>query len=188
MTKTRNKLIGIYAIKCLSNMKIYIGSSKDIDHRFSVHKNNLSVGKHHNTHLQNAYNKYGKDMFAYFMVEQCHEKDIIEKENWWMNKLNTRNPKFGFNCGSAEHAPMTGRTHTEETKKKMSAAKIGKHFHTEASKNKIGMHSRGRLHSEQTKKLMSSKQKGRTFTESSKKKISDSVKKYWQSKIGDNNE
>ena len=49
--------IGIYKIINKVNGKYYVGSSLNINKRWSVHKSALSKNKHHNDHLQNAWNK-----------------------------------------------------------------------------------------------------------------------------------
>jgi group I intron endonuclease len=52
---------GIYRIINKINDKFYIGSSDNIERRFSRHLLDLKKNKHDNQHLQNAWNKYGKE-------------------------------------------------------------------------------------------------------------------------------
>ena len=58
-------LCGIYQIKNIINNKSYIGQSTDINKRIAKHKASLRHNKHNNSHLQNAYNKYGEDKFVF---------------------------------------------------------------------------------------------------------------------------
>lgn len=47
-------MIGIYKITNLINNKIYIGQSKDVEHRIKDHISGLNHNKGHNPHLQSA--------------------------------------------------------------------------------------------------------------------------------------
>jgi len=81
-----------------------------------------------------------------------------------------------------EKNPMFGKNFTEEHKKKMSDSLIGEKNpmfdkkHTEETKKKMSEWQIGRKHTEETKKKMSEACKGRKFTEETRKKISDSLK------------
>ena len=85
-------------------------------------------------------------------------------------------------------SPLKGRTHTDETKRKISLAKKGK-THTEETKLKMSLSRTGRTKSEETKRKISlarkgqpSNRKGRTHTEESKLKMSLSQKESWTSR------
>lgn len=79
-------------------------------------------------------------------------------------------------------SPMEGKSHSEETKRKMSEAHKGKTFSEEA-KRKISEAKKGHLgyfkgkkHSEETKRKISESCKGKTFSEEHKKKLSEAMK------------
>jgi group I intron endonuclease len=88
------KTAGIYQITCLANGKKYIGSSLSIERRFTNHKTHLKYNKHTNSHLQNAWNKYGKVSFVFEILEKVEnatveiirtiEQEILDSysENW----------------------------------------------------------------------------------------------------------
>jgi hypothetical protein len=44
--------------------------------------------KHPNKHLQNAWNKFGKDAFNFEIIEECKEDDLLDRESLWMKNLN----------------------------------------------------------------------------------------------------
>jgi len=66
---------GIYKIENTVNGKVYIGSSNNIDKRFKDHLNSLNKNKHHSRKLQNAYNKYGEDVFKHETLIICSNED-----------------------------------------------------------------------------------------------------------------
>ena len=59
---------GIYLIKNKVNSKVYVGSAIDISKRWGEHRR-LLINNNHNRHLQNSYNKYGKENFEYIIFE-----------------------------------------------------------------------------------------------------------------------
>jgi len=51
---------GVYQIRCKSNGKIYIGSAVNLRQRWDGHRRALRKQRHHNVHLQAAWNRYGE--------------------------------------------------------------------------------------------------------------------------------
>lgn len=174
----------IYKITNLINNKIYIGKTKySIETRF---KNHLWSIDHHRTKslLYDAMNKYGKDNFK---VEQIDQADSLEelnkKEQYWISKLNSRNPSIGYNiCKGGECGPggpmFKGHQHTEQTKQQMSIDRSGsknsnygnrwnqsddlKALHSRLSSGENnGMY--GKHHSNQTKQLIRDSKKGKIW-------------------------
>lgn len=84
------KISGIYSITI--NHQIYIGSSKNLKARWAGHKSLLKHNKHHNSILQNYYNKYEKLLFE--ILEECPENLLLEREQYYVSFLN---PKLNCN-------------------------------------------------------------------------------------------
>lgn len=61
---------GIYQIRNIINNKIYVGSTVCFKNRWAVHLFLLDRNKHGNSHLQSAWNKYGKDNFIFEILEE----------------------------------------------------------------------------------------------------------------------
>jgi group I intron endonuclease len=83
-----SKIRGIYAITHIESGRTYIGSSKNINRRFSSHKRDLKNKLHHNPHLQASWDKYGELSFRFEILEEIldEEVDLIDIENLYMIK------------------------------------------------------------------------------------------------------
>lgn len=108
-------MIGIYKIYNKINGCYYIGSSLNVEARFRVHRSSLKKNKHHSPILQRAWNKYGEKSFIFEIIEHCTKEEILNRENYY---LKTYTPYY--NIAKEALAPMTGRKHSKETKKKLS--------------------------------------------------------------------
>jgi len=125
----RPNLYGIiYKIENRINGKIYIGQTKkSLKDRIYAHLKG-------NSHVGNAFKKYGIDSFAISIIDRtASKKELHEKEKYWIKTLNCRSPN-GYNITSggdggtdfcAEETKikirksLTGRPRPEETKQKM---------------------------------------------------------------------
>ena len=84
---------GVYKIVNTQTTDFYIGSSINLFLREKNHFNKLKHGKHVNTHLQNAYIKYGKENFKFEILATCPKEYCIKLEQWFINNLT---PKYNF--------------------------------------------------------------------------------------------
>ena len=115
---------GIYRIINSSNGKCYVGSSIDINRRRLEHFSALLHNRHVNNHLQNAYNKYGKDSFIFEVIENLEitdniKEDLLEREQFWIDNLR---PEYNILLVAGS---TLGYHHTEETKQKISNSTKG---------------------------------------------------------------
>lgn len=76
---------GIYKIENIKNSKLYIGLSSDINGRWNAHLCLLRGNRHHNNHLQNAFNKYGECNFKHSIIEYTNNEKLPEREIYWVN-------------------------------------------------------------------------------------------------------
>lgn len=88
ITLPHKRVSGIYCIQNIVNKKKYIGSSIDIYYRLYRHKSDLLKNRHANKHLQSSYNKYGRDNFNTFIIEEVDELNILEKEQYYVDIIN----------------------------------------------------------------------------------------------------
>ena len=146
---------GIYKITNLKNGKFYIGSSNDIDNRWTCHIRDLTNKCHTNPKLQHAWDFYGKDIFKFEIVEEVDPNPelLFERENHYLSTLKPYERKVGYNiCPKAEGGdnfthnprkeeiraywlihnkgegnPMFGKNHTEKTIDKQKEKSIGRY-------------------------------------------------------------
>lgn len=104
--------------------KRYVGSAVDIKKRWWIHKSDLRGGKHHSEKLQRSWDKHGEESFDFIILEHVEDKSqLLQKEQTWMDFWNCVDN--GYNVLRFAGKGMLGRTHTEEAKLKMSAARLG---------------------------------------------------------------
>lgn len=87
----------IYGIKNVINNKIYIGSTKSLKTRKYTHFYQLKKQTHGNEHLQKSYDKYGKDKFYFYVIEECNISNRHEREIYWINHLSSHLLDYGYN-------------------------------------------------------------------------------------------
>lgn len=107
---------GVYKITNLINNKIYIGSTLvDFDKRWKHHISALNKNKHHSPHLQNAYNKYGKENFKFeilHIMDNNSEEEILKTEEKYILKYKSYLSEYGYNIsttpggGSSRNKPI----------------------------------------------------------------------------------
>jgi group I intron endonuclease len=197
-----DKVIGIYCIENIKNNKRYIGQSIDVNLRLSNHKSALRHNRHRNIHLQDAWNKYGEENFNFYIICECTEEELDDKECCYILEFNCMNPSYGYNFESGgnknkhpsdssrqkmseshiglqagENNPSWGIPKSAETKKKISDTQ------KERFKNKENHPMFGRCQSQDTKAKISFSRKGKnagenhpffgkTHSEEERKKIS----------------
>lgn len=108
---------GIYCIENTVSNKKYIGQSVNIEDRWRRHITELRNGKHHNSHLQNTWNKYGENSFKFYILEYCDIDELDEKERYYIKLYNTMDRDYGYNLQSGGQAT---NHHSDESKKKIS--------------------------------------------------------------------
>ena len=189
---------GVYKIVNKVNGKIYVGGAVCFKKRWGEHKSDLKYNKHHSIHLQNSWNKHGKETFVFEIIEVVENKErIIDREQFWLDTTQCCKREIGYNL-SPTAGNSLGYKHSEETKKKLLKTRKGKNNsfygkrHTKETKKKMSRIKKGKsLSWEHKKKMSDSKKKlykngyvnynkGKSFSEETKKKLSDAHKKLYE--------
>ena len=97
---------GIYRIMNRANGKVYIGSSKDAPKRLKRHRQELTAGKHRNRYLQQEWDAYGGDVFAFEVVERSEAGTLLGREQAWLNAYLSWLPECGYNQTPYTRGPL----------------------------------------------------------------------------------
>lgn len=172
-----NKLSGIYKITNPKN-KIYIGQSINIKSRFACYK---AVKCKRQVKLYNSFKKYGVENHKFEILHYCHPEKLNELEAYYIELFQSFNNKNGLNLKSGGY----NSSYSNESKRKMSEARIGKKASMqtiiklrESHKGHKGWN-KGLKHSDETKLKMRKNHKGmlgKKMTDEHKSKISKANK------------
>lgn len=163
----------IYRIKNKLNNKVYIGQTgNSIEQRFIQHCNNqVSVSA-----IASAIQKYGRENFEIEQLAKADTQEQLDELEKLFIQLNSSLAPDGYNLKTGG---LEGSRYSDESKMKMSIAKIGTTV-SEKTKQKMRNSHKTRLQDESLRKM-----RGQRFSErcasdpSLVKKFSDIRKKYW---------
>ena len=123
---------GVYLILNTANQHFYIGSTVNLRRRWAQHIWYLEHNRHHNPHLQNAWNRYGGHSFVYFVAEIVGvTRSILFAEQQWIDKFDAANRRDCYNMCARAYSHL-GRKRSEETRRRLSLAQTGKKATPEA--------------------------------------------------------
>ena len=106
--------IGVYKITNPSG-RIYIGSSRNIDYRWSQYKTlSNSINQ---VVLHRSFKKYGIDAHEFEVVEECSIDELYDRERYWQEKFGVLS-SIGLNCNLVD-TNSKPKVQSKETKYKM---------------------------------------------------------------------
>ena len=113
-----NIISGIYKIVNIKNGKFYVGSSKNIKRRFSIHKSALKNKRHHSIYLQRSYNKHGVNVFKFEILKEMTsptDQQLFDEEQKHIDELSPQ-----YNVGSVGGGDnLTNNPNREDIIKRM---------------------------------------------------------------------
>lgn len=115
---------GIYGILNTVTHKWYIGSTHDFNDRIRRHLYYLKLNSHHSQKLQRAWNKYGENVFDFFILEEVDSSNIeklYDIEESYIKKFDSYHN--GYNCTDICHE-CPKFTLSEEARNKFILTKI----------------------------------------------------------------
>ena len=94
-------MIGIYKITEKENPAMfYVGKSNDIERRFKEHR--YKTSKQSRIPFDDYITEKGQDAFEYEILEECSLKQLNEKEQYWIMKLDAKNSGNKFDGGLSD--------------------------------------------------------------------------------------
>lgn len=153
----------------------------DFDERWRLHLLKFRQGKHHNKHMQRAWNKYGEKSFEFFILE--FTDDVAEREKYWIEKLDATNHQRGYNICKFGTSRI-GVKASYETRQKLSISHLGYKASEETkAKHRINMtgnqFNKGRVWAPETiaKRIASNTGKKRTPEQIARMKAGRGIRK-----------
>lgn len=122
-------ICGIYKIVNTETNYCYVGQSQKAKKRIKEHFRLLRLNKHPNGHLQNSYNKHGPECFYGDIEVECEDPaDLDMIENAFLsNEAHFEQTKL-YNIADFAKAPMRGKSHNEEVRKRISEGRRASTF------------------------------------------------------------
>jgi group I intron endonuclease len=115
-----NDHMGVYKVVNTATDECYVGSSRHVRKRTSEHFRLLRHGLHPNYLLQKSFDCYGEKFFKWDLEVLCEdERDLGSIEEMFLCREAIFDEPSVFNISTSAKAPMTGRNHTEETKRRL---------------------------------------------------------------------
>jgi hypothetical protein len=84
----------------------------------------LSRGSHDNKYLQKSFNKHGIDSFIFEILEECDYSELIDKENFYINKYKSNDLTLGYNLSLVNE--FRRNTYNDEVKVSLSKYNLKK--------------------------------------------------------------
>lgn len=98
---------GVYSITHTPSGRVYVGVSKDVEGRWRKHTHDLKAGKHHNPHLQAAFDADGLGALSFAVLEHVELLTALpERETHWTEQLDAQ--AGGFNRVFVPYSPERG--------------------------------------------------------------------------------
>lgn len=131
------QISSIYIIANKINGKVYVGfTSKRPSRRWKDHKKPATL-ETSTQYIHRAMRKYGVGSFTFQVIYQSKDREhtLKEMEPYFISQYQSRADQRGYNMTEGGDG-VFGRTHSEETKRKI-GAKSAERTHTEETKTKI---------------------------------------------------
>ena len=105
--------MGIYKITNNLNNKVYIGCSRDIEHRWIAHKSEAFNSKQipYNYSIHKAFRKYGIENFTFEIIENILDKEqLFEREKFWIQYYDSYNNGYNETLGGNSGPSLPGES------------------------------------------------------------------------------
>lgn len=186
--KDTTKISGIYVIYNKINKKSYLGSSNNIiKSRWKFHLYNLCKNKHANTHLQSAWNLYGKENFEFLIIESCDPKNTRTLEQLYLNTCKTYQEMWYNNnwvVSGSQFSESSKQKHKNSQKKRWAdsanrkkASEVAKKWFTDTDNKQKFLDA---CKKQESRIKISNSRKKYLLEKENLNKLKDNIKKYFQ--------
>ena len=104
-------MIGIYKITNKKDGKVYVGQSDNIERRLSEHKQKRTLT------IDDYINVLGVENFSFEVLEECDEKQLDEKEQYYIKKFNSQEKGYNIQKGGFNNSQGEGNGRAKLTEK-----------------------------------------------------------------------
>lgn len=185
----------IYKIINILNSKFYVGRSNNVNFRWKQHLDMLKKGEHHSIHFQNAWEKYGENVWSFEVYKEIDTGDeeldlkiAKEIEQCFLDELMPQNLLYNRSYSSLTGA-LKGEDHPFYNKHPSEWMGDGFERAKESLRGKVGEKNSfyGKHHTEETNAILREKCAnfgeangfyGKRHTEESIEKMKESNDKY----------
>ena len=112
------KIIGVYKITNTATGDFYIGSSKNVKHRWIEHKCKCIWNRRQNNQMYLDMQKYGTDKFDFEILAEVEVTHLKEKEQWFIEKLKPTYNSIRANGWDFERYKKTQKKYNKEYQNK----------------------------------------------------------------------
>lgn len=141
--KTTKIKSGVYQIRNRENGRCYYGSTNSFTRRYGNHASKLRNGIHENGNLQQAYDEYGNDAFAFEILFHVADEAVMHRieDSYLDESVNSDlyNVSKSFRGGSFT---LDQHPNGEAIRRKLSVARTGRKL-SAATRDKLGHQKRG---------------------------------------------
>ena len=168
---------GVYTISSNETGRVYVGSTVNMAHRFSQHRQALRRASHDNKYLQNHFAKYGESDLSFNPLIVCDRKDLEMYETRAIKTLIGGDRAKGFNIGNTARSTL-GVPLSNERKAHMSKMRKGMPSRlTDEGRKALSEAHKGKVRTEAEKQAIRDSKLGKPRSESDRSAISEGTKK-----------
>lgn len=166
---------GVYAIRNVTNGKVYIGSALVFAWRWNDHRKQLRGRYHHNIYLERAWHRDGESAFVFEVLEVVDDPaNLLIREQWW---IDATPESIRYNICPIAGSNL-GLKHTAQRRANTSRGRRGipRPVTSPEHRQHLSEALRGRKPSQKTLDAASAANTGRVWTDEQRARISAGLK------------